>query len=424
MSQASIALIIFLLTLAMFIWQKFPAGLVAILGALAMMAFGVITPKQVVSPFGSDTVIMVASVLILGNAVFETGAAAKIGQTVMKFAGCSERLLVTILVIVVSILSAFLSNTAVVAIFIPLLASLAHSSQGRITKKGTYMAVGIASVIGGNCTLAGSTPQLTAQGILQSTDGVRELTFWELGKVGFPLVILLALYYFFIGTRIQDKVFNFSDVPDPQSAADAGCAKGKYWQQIIVLVIMMLCIIGFSTSVFSFGTVGAICACLCILTGCISFHRAFQTLDWNTICVLGGAMGISEALNTSGLMDQMAGWIVSAFGGPKASPVLMCVVLLIFAAVLGNAMSHTASAAIFTPLAISIGKNLGVDPIAFVVAVIIGCNLAFMTPIATPPLTMTLVGGYRFTDYAKVGFLYNILAIILAAVLIPLIYLA
>ena len=85
-------------------------------------------------------------------------------------------------------------------------------------------------------------------------------------------------------------------------------------------------------------------------------------------------------------------------------------------------MSHTASAAILTPLAISLGFGLGVDPIPYVVAVVIGCNLAFITPVATPPLTMTLVGGYRFTDYIKVGGIYNLLSVILAAILIPLIY--
>lgn len=195
--------------------QRRPAGLTAVVGSLLMMIFGIIEPSDVVAPFGSDTVIMVASVLILGSAVFETGAAEIIGSAIVRRMGRNEKLLIMVLVLTVSILSSFLSNSAVVAIFLPLLASLARSSGGAITKKNTYMAVGIASVVGGNCTLAGSTPQLTAQAILQTTDSVRELTFWELGKVGFPLVIVLALYYLFIGIRLQKKVFDFPEVEDP-----------------------------------------------------------------------------------------------------------------------------------------------------------------------------------------------------------------
>ena len=420
MIKPILASVIFVVILISFVMQRRPAGLTAVVGSLLMMIFGIIEPSDVVAPFGSDTVIMVASVLILGSAVFETGAAEIIGSAIVRRMGRNEKLLIMVLVLTVSILSSFLSNSAVVAIFLPLLASLARSSGGAITKKNTYMAVGIASVVGGNCTLAGSTPQLTAQAILQTTDSVRELTFWELGKVGFPLVIVLALYYLFIGIRLQKKVFDFPEVEDPAPSGDGGQVRSKA-KCITVCLIMLGCVAGFTVGVFSFGTVGAIAAALCILTGCISFDKAFKSLDWNTICVLGGAMGISTALNKSGVVQAVADMIISAFGS-GANPVTICLVLLVTSAVLGNIMSHTATAAVLTPLAISLGTGLGVDPIPYVVTVVIGCNLAFATPVATPPLTMTMVGGYRFTDYTKVGGLYNLLSLIAAALLIPLAY--
>lgn len=420
MIKPILASVIFVVILISFVMQRRPAGLTAVVGSLLMMIFGIIEPSDVVAPFGSDTVIMVASVLILGSAVFETGAAEIIGSAIVRRTGRNEKLLIMVLVLTVSILSSFLSNSAVVAIFLPLLASLARSSGGAITKKNTYMAVGIASVVGGNCTLAGSTPQLTAQAILQTTDSVRELTFWELGKVGFPLVIVLALYYLFIGIRLQKKVFDFPEVEDPAPSGDGGQVRSKA-KCITVCLIMLGCVAGFTAGVFSFGTVGAIAAALCILTGCISFDKAFKSLDWNTICVLGGAMGISTALNKSGVVQAVADMIISAFGS-GANPVTICLVLLVTSAVLGNIMSHTATAAVLTPLAISLGTGLGVDPIPYVVTVVIGCNLAFATPVATPPLTMTMVGGYRFTDYTKVGGLYNLLSLIATALLIPLAY--
>ena len=420
MIKPILASVIFVVILISFVMQRRPAGLTAVVGSLLMMIFGIIEPSDVVAPFGSDTVIMVASVLILGSAVFETGAAEIIGSAIVRRMGRNEKLLIMVLVLTVSILSSFLSNSAVVAIFLPLLASLARSSGGAITKKNTYMAVGIASVVGGNCTLAGSTPQLTAQAILQTTDSVRELTFWELGKVGFPLVIVLALYYLFIGIRLQKKVFDFPEVEDPAPSGDGGQVRSKS-KCITVCLIMLGCVAGFTAGVFSFGTVGAIAAALCILTGCISFDKAFKSLDWNTICVLGGAMGISTALNKSGVVQAVADMIISAFGS-GANPVTICLVLLVTSAVLGNIMSHTATAAVLTPLAISLGTGLGVDPIPYVVTVVIGCNLAFATPVATPPLTMTMVGGYRFTDYTKVGGLYNLLSLIATALLIPLAY--
>lgn len=415
-----LASVIFIIILISFVRQKRPAGLTAIVGSLLMMLFGIIEPSDVVSPFGSDTVIMVASVLILGNAVFETGAAEIIGSAIVKRTGKNEKLLIMVLVLVVSLLSAFLSNSAVVAIFLPLLASLARSSDGAITKKNTYMVVGIASVVGGNCTLAGSTPQLTAQAILQTSDSVRELTFWELGKIGFPLVLLLAAYYWCIGIRLQKKVFDFPEIEYSETPAESERDHSRV-KCITVCLIMAGCVICFTAGVFSFGTVGLTAAVLCIMTGCISFEKAFKSLDWNTICVLGGAMGISTALNESGTIQAVADMIISAFG-EGTSPIAICLILLVTSAVLGNIMSHTATAAVLTPLAISLGSGLGVDPIPYVVTVVIGCNLAFATPVATPPLTMTMVGGYRFTDYTKVGGLYNLLSLLVAAALIPLAY--
>ena len=76
MIKPILASVIFVVILISFVMQRRPAGLTAVVGSLLMMIFGIIEPSDVVAPFGSDTVIMVASVLILGSAVFETGAAA------------------------------------------------------------------------------------------------------------------------------------------------------------------------------------------------------------------------------------------------------------------------------------------------------------------------------------------------------------
>lgn len=420
MSSSAIAIIILLVALLLFITQRIPSGVVAILGALAMVAFGVMDPSDFCSPFGSDTVIMVASVMILGGAVFKTGAAQLVGEKMMFLAKRKQKAFLPILVVSVGLLSAFLSNTAVVAIFLPLLASLSQSSGGRISKKGTYMATGIAAVVGGNCTLAGSTPQLIAQGILAETDGVRLLDFWEIGKVGFPLLILLAAYYALAGSALQEKYLTFEELPDCGSGGVVQENNKK--KQLLVGLIMLACVACFTLGLASFGVVAAASAIFCVLLGCISLQEAFQTVDWNTVCVLGGAMGISNALNKSGAVQSIAHSIIGMFGNLTGNVFLMCAVIIVLSALLGNVMSHTATAAILTPMVITIAQQTAADPIAYVIGVVIGCNLAFLTPVATPPLTMTLIGGYRFTDYFKVLSLYNLLSIGLSAALIPLLF--
>ena len=145
-------------------------------------------------------------------------------------------------------------------------------------------------------------------------------------------------------------------------------------------------------------------------------------MDWSTITVLAGPMGFSKGLQKSGAVDLIAERMLALFGGPEANPALMCAALIILASILGNVMSHTATVAVLTPIALSLAAALSTQPITYVIGVVIGSNLAFATPIATPPLTMTLCAGYRFLDYSKVGGVLNVVTVLFAAAAIPVIY--
>lgn len=418
-TTAIIALIIFILALVSFVLQKIPAGMTALIASVLMVMTGVLTPNEAFSPYGSDTIMLVLGSMTIGNAAFETGAAATAGKFIMSKFTKSPMLLLVIILSVAGITSAFISNTAVVAIFMPLISSAAIASGGKIRKKDAYMALAIMAVLGGNCTLAGSTPQLSAQGVLEATEGVRILGFWELGKIGWPLVALYVAYFALIGKKVQDKVFDFSGEETYEETQQKAASPKK---QIICGVIMLACILGYSTGIYSLGAVSVICGILCVLTGCISFKRACQTMDWNTVMVVASAISLSTGLNKSGVIGFAAEGMINLFGGETANPVALCTALLLLSALLANCMSHTATTAALTPLAVMVALKLGIDPIAFTVAVIIGSSLAFATPINTPALTMTLPAGYKFTDYTISGGLFNVISLVFSAVAIPLIY--
>lgn len=424
MPHSVLAILILLIVVCAFVLQKFPVSVAALLGALAMMAFGILTPSEAISSFGSDAVIMVAGVMVIGNAVFESGLAERLGDAILRFrpAARSERCFMVIILALIAFLSAFMSNTAAVAMFMPLVSSVARASKGRIKKKNLFMAMGIASILGGNCTLAGSTPQLTAQGILENTPGVRTLTFFELAYIGVPLVLLMLFYYATVGATLQEKVFLFPEPVEEGPGREIRENRDTGHKALLSGIILLSCMAAFAAGVFSLGTVALLGACLCILTGCITCRKAFQSMDWSTITVLAGAMGFSKGLQKSGAVDLIAERMLALFGGPEANPALMCAALIILASILGNVMSHTATVAVLTPIAISLAAALSTQPITYVIGVVIGSNLAFATPIATPPLTMTLCAGYRFLDYSKVGGALNVVTVLFAAAAIPVIY--
>jgi len=423
MSQMFIAIIILILVIISFATQIIPLPLTAILGSLAMMAAGIITPDEAISAFGSDTVMMVAGVIIVGNAVFETGFADRIGNAVFKIKAVqnSERVFLLVIMTMITILSAFISNSAAIAMFMPLVSSIAKASNGKIQKKNCYMGMAIASIVGGFCTLSGSSPQLVAQELLNQTDGLRGMTYFELAKIGIPIVLLMLLYFGTIGYQLQKKCFtfpetNYVEIPAGKQAKAAG------HKDIIAGAILLLCVTGFVSGIFSFGTVALLGACACILTGCICLNRVYETMDWSTLIVLGGSIGFAKGMEKSGTVGVIANLLVEACGNGQANPAIVCAVLIFIAAVLSNVMSNTATVALLVPLAIDVALNMGVDPIIFVISIVVAGNLAFTTPISTPPMTMILVGGYRFSDYVKVGGLFNLIAVIFAMVLIPIIY--
>ena len=96
--------------------------------------------------------------------------------------------------------------------------------------------------------------------------------------------------------------------------------------------------------------------------------------------------------------------------------------IILLTALLSNVMSNTATVAVLAPLGINVALKMGADPITFVIGIIIASNLAFATPIGTPPMTMVLIGGYRFSDYVKVGGLFNVIAVVVTIFAVPLLY--
>lgn len=422
MPQLVIALIITVLVIISFSVQVIPLPLTAMLGALAMVVFGIIEPADAISAFGSDTVMMVAGVIIIGNAIFETGLAEKLGASILNLPiiGGKEKRLLLIVMIIITVLSAFVSNTAAVAMFLPLVASIAQSSNGKIKKKNCYMAMSIASVVGGFCTQSGSTPQMVAQEILLETDGLRGLTFFELTKIGILIAIVMFIYFLTVGYRLQERCFNFPEVPNTSTTQQT--VSQSTWKQVVSGLILVGCVIGFISGVLSFGIISLLSACACILTGCISQKRVFETMDWSTIIVLGGSIGFANGMEESGAVNLIGDALVNSFGQNGENVLLVFGMIILLTALLSNVMSNTATVAVLAPLGIDVALKMGADPITFVIGIIIASNLAFATPIGTPPMTMVLIGGYRFSDYVKVGGLFNVIAVIVTIFAVPLLY--
>lgn len=420
MTSSTIALIIMAVAVVCFATEIIPLPITAVCAALAMALFGVIPYSTAFAGFANDVTLMIIGAMIIGEALFETGVAQSVGKLVLNLVGANEKRFIVVCVLVSAILSAFLSNTAVVAMMLPVVAATAAASGGRITKKNTYMAIGFAANIGGGMTIVGSTPNAVGQGLLADA-GLETMSFFDLTWGSLPRLAFIIIFYLTFGYKLQKKIFNFedaadSDLPDDVEVRDKGPVK-----KFISVLILVLCVVGFCSGIWTVGTVSMVCGMLCVITGCLDCKTMFKSMDWTAVWVLAGSLGFAAGMSASGAGTLIANTILGWFGGSVSCYVLM-IIFTVLGGLLGNIMSSSAGISILGPIAIYLCSVLGYDAKAMMMVIIWSLNMAFLTPIGTPPITMTLQAGYRFTDYTKAGALLFIGCTVVSCLSYPLFF--
>jgi len=414
--------------IVLYITDWIPIATTSIVGCLLLAMFGVISPRDALSGFGNDIVFLIVGMVVVGDALFETGVASLIGKFIISLVGTNEKAFIGALILVIIPISAFLSNTATVAMTLPIAASAIAASEGKLKKKDTYMIIGLTSVVGGGLTLVGSTPQLIAQGhLLETLEGsYGYIGFFELSLVGLPIIILLVLYVMTFGHKLKKKVFNFPEVEDfvpgkqQPNVVKPGATPKDIFKMIISVAVLVFCVFGFIVGFWSLGTVAMVGATICVVTGCISQRTVFQKMNWTTVIIMGCSFGVAAGLDQSGAGALIAQSMINLLGD-SISPWLLCATLALAAVIFTNFMSSTATASLLIPIAAIVALEMDYNVKGVLMSVAIATNIGYATPISTPPITMTLVGGYRFLDYVKFGGLFNIMAYLLAVLLFPLV---
>ncbi len=160
-------------------------------------------------------------------------------------------------------------------------------------------------------------------------------------------------------------------------------------------------------------------AVLLFLTKCIPAREAKASIRWDVLIAIASSFGISKALQNSGAAELVAQGILktaSSFG-----PVGALAAVYIMTMMVTELLSNNAAAALIFPIALSTASQLGVDARPFLIAVTIAASAGFMTPIGYQThLIVQGAGGYKFSDYFKVGLPLNLLAAILSILIIPL----
>jgi di/tricarboxylate transporter len=160
---------------------------------------------------------------------------------------------------------------------------------------------------------------------------------------------------------------------------------------------------------------------LMIVTGCLQMRDAYRAIQADVLLLIAGTMALGVAMEKTGTSQLYAEAYLKLFAGLSPAFVLGGFILLV--SISTQILSNNATAVLLFPIAVSTAMGLGVDPKPFVMAVCFGASACFATPIGYQ--TNLLVygpGGYRFSDYLKLGIPLNLLVLILGSLLIPLIW--
>lgn len=422
MTPAIISIGILVLCIILFVTRIIPNAATACLGCLLFALTGVCSLEDAFSGFSNSTVLLMFGMMIVGIAMMDTGVAKLIGKKVTDWSKHNERLFILIAGTTSAILSTFLSNTAVIAIFLPIIASIAQSDK-KMNRMNLTLPVTMGAMFGGVCTLVGSTPQLTANGILSKMCDT-ELGMFTYTLPGIIIFVVYMLYVQFVGYRLGNRIWAKSERETSISEIDTKAEETVEINKpklIIMLIIFLLTIVSFIGAWISTAMTAIIAALLCIITGCTTQKSVIKHMDWSVVFVLAGCLGIAAGI-TKGGAGELMGNAISIVLNNSISPIFIFALFVVATIIVSNFITNSTAVVILLPVALSLCNTISLNPIPFALGIVFAANLTFSTPLANAQTAMTLVAGYKFSDYIRYTWLLDILIIFTIILVVPLFY--
>ncbi len=173
--------------LALFIWERLPVELVALSVFCVLLITGVLTPVEAFAVFSNEAPLTVAAMFVLSDLLLKTGGTAGLSNLLAAAATRSQTLALGVMMLLAAFASAFVNNTPVVAIFIPVVVHMAR--EAGVSSSRFLIPLSYAALLGGCCTLVGTSTNLVVHGVAKS-QGLPGFGMFEVSLIGVPLLII------------------------------------------------------------------------------------------------------------------------------------------------------------------------------------------------------------------------------------------
>lgn len=410
MSQLTICLIIFLLTLVGFaVGSKYVSiTIISLISMMLMMLTGCLDTQTALGCFSNSSAILMASMFIVAAGLNKTQMVNKVSAFICRISKGSFTKVLAGYVLLTFILAQFIPSAVVVfSIVFPLGLSVCKEmkispskmmfSLG-ITSIGTVITLPLSSAIQEFARIEGF---LEAYEYTQYNMKVTDITFAK-----FPVAIVIMLLAIFVLPKFA---------PDyPMDIDESAISKGSSTEaavldpvrEVIGYLTFVLVLIGmiFSSKIgLANWQITLIGALVIMASGILKKDEAIKSMNLSMVLLYIGALGIGNALSATGAADLIGNWLSSIVAGLNNN-YLAGLLLFIVPFVLTQFMLNLGVYSIFVPLYIMLCKSMGANPIGPIMLCMIACMTAFFTPLATPAVPVMMgAGKYSVKDLAKMG---------------------
>ncbi|EAT12658.1 DASS family sodium-coupled anion symporter [Bermanella marisrubri] len=409
---------LFIMLLAASFWfsQVIHISITALLIPVLAVILGVFDVKSAMAHFAHPIIFLFMGGFALAAALKQHDLDQWLAQRFVKQARGNGVLVCLMMFLVTAFLSMWISNTATVAMMLPIaLGLLSALSVQRDNSTYVFVLLGIAysASIGGIATLVGSPPNAIAGAALG-------LSFSEWMAIGLPVtLVFLPLMWVLLFVVLKPNV---KALAQPHETISIQWTRQRVVTVIIFLITACMWMLGSELKPLigieqSYDAWVALSAIILLhVTGCLSFETFEKQTQWSVLLLFGGGLCLSGVLTETGSNEFLANLIASALNDMPT--MLMLIALSLFIIFMTEISSNTALAALMVPTFIGISEAMGLSPTASASMVAVAASCAFMLPVATPPNAIVYGSGYvSQSQMIQMGFVLNILA----AILVPLI---
>jgi di/tricarboxylate transporter len=403
------------------ILDKGRADVVALTGAALLLLTGAVRPVEVQGAFASPAIIALASLFVIAYAMELSGLldrAIHLGVALCRRLG---KVGIWLLIGLCGGASAFLNNTPIVVLSAPVVRDIAKTL--RLAPKSFLMPLSYAAVLGGCCTLIGTSTNLLVND-MAVVAGQARFSIFEITPVGIAVALAGGFYLLLFSERLirrtQDDGGQEQVTPRDRSEAGlAGAQLGvasafaterslqpfKAW---ISAGVFLAVIAAASLDIAPLAACAFAGAVLLILLRVITADDAYHGLRPDILMLIAGLVVLGIALEETGLAKAATERIVGSLNG--LPPLLALICLYGATLFLTELLSNATVAVLVTPLAVALAEALGVSARPFLVAVMMAGSAAFATPFGYQTNALVYqMGGYNYMDFVKVGLPLNLI---------------